>query len=224
MGVGGLLSSETSKPVRVCELQEKDMSKRDGHQKRRARKKRRKATLSVRQGQLNRRNWPSERWFDAALKAHNIGGYHRNYPLLQTYFGDFVWLEHNLVIEIDGSSHKGRAAYDQQRDLRLWRAGYRVLRVDYKDQTALEKMIMHLKELGLVGTPSLLVAGTGKKAVRKAVKTGELNTRRRKWVPRIERVKFKKESRRRSRERPLGAMAKSKAVFREFRKKRESRR
>ena|ERR1700733_7663178 len=56
----------------------------------------------------------------------------RQYPI-GNYVVDFVCPEHRLVIELDGDSHTGRAAYDRQRQSCLEAAGYRVLRVGNED-------------------------------------------------------------------------------------------
>jgi very-short-patch-repair endonuclease len=44
-----------------------------------------------------------------------------------------VSLEHRLVVELDGDSHTGRAAYDRERQMQLESEGYHVLRVGNDD-------------------------------------------------------------------------------------------
>jgi len=56
----------------------------------------------------------------------------RQHPI-GLYVVDFVSLEHRLVVELDGDSHNGRAAYDLERQSQLELAGYRVLRVGNDD-------------------------------------------------------------------------------------------
>jgi very-short-patch-repair endonuclease len=49
------------------------------------------------------------------------------------YFVDFYCAEAQLVIELDGRSHDGRAAYDRQRTEFLQREGLRVIRYSNDD-------------------------------------------------------------------------------------------
>jgi very-short-patch-repair endonuclease len=56
----------------------------------------------------------------------------RQHPI-GPYVVDFVSLEHRLIVELDGDSHTGRAAYDRERQSQLESAGYRVLRVGNDD-------------------------------------------------------------------------------------------
>ena len=44
------------------------------------------------------------------------------------YIVDFVCLEHQLIIELDGGQHVEQEAYDRQRDAWLRQQGYTVLR------------------------------------------------------------------------------------------------
>jgi crossover junction endodeoxyribonuclease RuvC len=46
------------------------------------------------------------------------------------FIADFVALEHKLIVEVDGASHRGRERADERRDRKLRRLGYRVLRLD----------------------------------------------------------------------------------------------
>ncbi len=66
----------------------------------------------------------------AVLKARQLGGWKfmRQMPL-GPYFADFVCRERCIVVEVDGSQHLERAAYDRVRDEYMMRAGYSVFRV-----------------------------------------------------------------------------------------------
>jgi very-short-patch-repair endonuclease len=64
------------------------------------------------------------------LKARQLGGWKftRQMPI-GPYFADFVCRERCVVIEVDGSQHLERAAYDRARDEYMLAAGYSVYRV-----------------------------------------------------------------------------------------------
>lgn len=49
------------------------------------------------------------------------------------YIVDFYCPQLKLVVEVDGSFHSGREAYDRERDQRLTKAGLRVVRVTNED-------------------------------------------------------------------------------------------
>lgn len=55
--------------------------------------------------------------------------FHRNYPLLNCFYGDFVCLDRMLVVEIDGPDHNNKKEYDARRDSFLRKYGFRVLRL-----------------------------------------------------------------------------------------------
>jgi len=93
--------------------------------------------------ELNSKNFPSEKWFIKQLEAAKITNWpERNFPLLNCYFGDFVWLREKLVVEIDGSSHAGKEEYDSKRDARIIKDGFRVVRIKFPDEVgAVSKFI-----------------------------------------------------------------------------------
>ena len=64
------------------------------------------------------------------LRNRQLDGlkFRRKAPLAP-YIADFVCHEAKLIVELDGRSHEDRQAYDQRRDQKLVREGYRVLRV-----------------------------------------------------------------------------------------------
>jgi very-short-patch-repair endonuclease len=63
------------------------------------------------------------------LRIRQVAGckFRRQYPL-EKYIADFVCLERQLVIEIDGGQHAENTSYDDQRTRVFERLGYRVLR------------------------------------------------------------------------------------------------
>lgn len=106
-----------------------------------------KRTCRKRTKELNKKNFPSERWFERLLFEHQIGGYQRNPALIERYFGDFVWFETRIIVEIDGISHLGKENYDAKRDEALRSAGYSVHRIKYGDRDAAVEIIRTIKIL-----------------------------------------------------------------------------
>ncbi len=97
------------------------MAQQDPQQTEKCRRLRRELTFP------ERRLWSALRSRRAAkLKMR------RQYPI-GPYVADFVCLAHQLVIELDGDSHVGRADYDRQRQAHLESTGFRVLRVGNDD-------------------------------------------------------------------------------------------
>ncbi len=97
------------------------MAQRDPGQTDKCRRLRRDLTLP------ERRLWSALRSRRSAKlkvrRQHAIG----------PYIVDFVCIEHQLVIELDGDSHLGRADYDRQRQQQIESAGFRVLRFGNDD-------------------------------------------------------------------------------------------
>jgi very-short-patch-repair endonuclease len=57
---------------------------------------------------------------------------------LHGHLVDFVWLEQRLIVEVDGyDTHRDRAAFerDRRRDQILTAAGYRVIRITWRQLT-----------------------------------------------------------------------------------------
>jgi len=62
------------------------------------------------------------------------------------YIVDFLLTNRNIVLEIDGSSHKQKRAYDQSRDDFLTRLGWQVIRVSNEHAT-IEWVTAHVVSL-----------------------------------------------------------------------------
>lgn len=71
------------------------------------------------------------------LRARQVSGFkfRRQHPFLD-FVLDFVCLERNLIVEVDGAQHQDCEA-DRVRDQRLQQAGFRVLRF-WNDQVLCE--------------------------------------------------------------------------------------
>ena len=106
-----------------------------------------KQTQRKYRSELNRKQFPSEMWFNGLLKTNGVRRYHRNLPLLDRYLGDFVWIRARIVIEIDGRSHAGKEEYDRERDYNLSRDGWRVWRIKAYDLKGAENTIENLKRV-----------------------------------------------------------------------------
>lgn len=131
-------------------------------------------TCKKRTRELNRKNFPSEAWFERLLFEHQVGGYRRNPSLIGKYFGDFVWFSHGIVVEIDGSSHIGKEDYDKKRDTELKESGFKICRIKTGDSHHATRVILRLKEvLGVVGsfrTPPIVRRRFSKKKRSKKIK------------------------------------------------------
>ena len=71
------------------------------------------------------------------------------------YIADFVCLERELVVELDGGQHQAQADYDSERTKMLEASGYRVVRfwnsqVFEEMESVQESILLALNE----GTPS----------------------------------------------------------------------
>ncbi|HZW22981.1 endonuclease domain-containing protein [Noviherbaspirillum sp.] len=60
------------------------------------------------------------------LRGRQLGVKFRRQHPFENFVLDFVCLEWNLVIEIDGSQHIENTRYDEKRSARLAAAGFRV--------------------------------------------------------------------------------------------------
>jgi very-short-patch-repair endonuclease len=102
--------------------------------------------MRQRKKELNSKRFPSEIWLERYLISNGVKGYRRNLCLQGRFFGDFVFRNKKLVVEVDGSSHNGKEEYDKSRDLLLSHFGYTVIRIKYKDESALPKIIQKIKQ------------------------------------------------------------------------------
>jgi very-short-patch-repair endonuclease len=73
---------------------------------------------------------PAQRSLWSVLRARQLGGWKftRQMPI-GPYFADFVCRERCVIVEVDGSLHLERAAFDRARDEYMMAAGYSVYRV-----------------------------------------------------------------------------------------------
>ncbi|GAA0644418.1 endonuclease domain-containing protein [Brevundimonas lenta] len=73
---------------------------------------------------------PEDRMW-VALRRLRARGFHfrRQHPMLG-YFPDFVCLDRQLIVEVDGASHDFRAEHDRRRDAAFAREGFTTLRYD----------------------------------------------------------------------------------------------
>ena len=78
---------------------------------------------------LRRRMTDAERLLWRHLRNRELGGwkFRRQYPV-GPFIVDFICVEKNVVIEVDGGQHAENEALDIQRSAYLNKMGYRVLR------------------------------------------------------------------------------------------------
>ncbi len=100
------------------------------------------------QMQLNKKCWKSERLFIEKLVSNGIDNFFPNSVLLNRFFGDLVFPEEGIVVELDGSIHKKEdiKKRDERKDYWLTYFGYIVMRVASDDLGASDKAIADLKE------------------------------------------------------------------------------
>jgi very-short-patch-repair endonuclease len=69
--------------------------------------------------------------------------FRRQHPI-GPYIADFACEEKKLVIELDGDSHIGRAAYDHRRQAAIEQLGYKVIRVGNDDVLRDDEAVLEL--------------------------------------------------------------------------------
>jgi len=86
--------------------------------------------LSANYKKLNKANYPMEAKIEKSLLKIGLSNFSRNYPLLNRWFGDFVFHEILLVIEYDGQHHleAKQKIKDAYKDECLTKFGFTVLR------------------------------------------------------------------------------------------------
>jgi very-short-patch-repair endonuclease len=80
--------------------------------------------------EFRRRSTPEEDLLWQRLRRSQVGGHHaRRQQVIDGFIVDFYFASAGLAVEVDGSSHDGRAEYDSERDALLARRGVRLLRL-----------------------------------------------------------------------------------------------
>ena len=77
---------------------------------------------------MSRRKTPAEKALWGALKEKALGLNFHAQKVILGYIVDFWCPKAGLVVEVDGSSHKKRKAYDSKRDAVMRRKGISVMR------------------------------------------------------------------------------------------------
>ncbi|GMV15791.1 MAG: hypothetical protein AMXMBFR56_40150 [Polyangiaceae bacterium] len=91
---------------------------------------RRQQLLAARAAVMRAAPTASEAALWRALRARQLGVEVRRQVVIGDFIADFVVTSAWLVIEVDGSAHRGRCAADARRDRKLAKLGYRVRRLD----------------------------------------------------------------------------------------------
>ncbi len=76
---------------------------------------------------------PSEEKLWGYLRARKLGYKFNRQAIIFGYIADFWCPEKNLVVEVDGKSHKNREEYDAERDTRLANVGIKTVRFSVSD-------------------------------------------------------------------------------------------
>ncbi len=88
------------------------------------------SVLQLRAAQHRSALTPSEARLWSRLSARQLGCTFRRQVPLGRFIADFLAPVARVIVEVDGSSHRGRASRDASRDRKLTRMGYRVLRIE----------------------------------------------------------------------------------------------
>jgi very-short-patch-repair endonuclease len=89
-----------------------------------------KVILAAYAHRLRREPTDSEARLWRALRSSQLGvAFRRQVPVLG-FIVDFLAPSVRLIVEVDGGYHARRKSADERRDIKLNRAGYRVLRID----------------------------------------------------------------------------------------------
>jgi very-short-patch-repair endonuclease len=82
------------------------------------------------------------------IKRNQLGVKFRRQQVIDDYIVDFVCLDLNLVIEVDGPSHLDQVEYDQNRTLILNSIGFEVVRFTNEEIIGNPNLVeMRLKEI-----------------------------------------------------------------------------
>jgi very-short-patch-repair endonuclease len=87
------------------------------------------------------------------LRGSRLAGFkfRRQHPV-HGYIADFICLEANLIVELDGSQHFDHASYDERRSQQLIAQGFRIIRfwnhdVLLRTEAVLEEILRNLREV-----------------------------------------------------------------------------
>ena len=94
----------------------------------------RKDTLRSRALDLRKSATYPERLLWSVLRDRQLHGlkFRRQVPI-GDFIVDFLCSEHQLIVELDGESHRDRGFADQRREYRLQEMGYHILRIANDD-------------------------------------------------------------------------------------------
>ena len=86
--------------------------------------------LAERAAQMRAVATRSEALLWARLRAKQLGVAFQRQIVVGPFIVDFVAPSVRLIVEVDGGCHARRQGPDARRNRKLWRAGYRVLRLE----------------------------------------------------------------------------------------------
>ena len=105
--------------------------------------------LREQQAKMNANLWPSEKFLKKACIKAGLREFLQNEPVLNRFWGDFVFRQEMVVLEADGSIHESdkQKQRDARRDELMLKCGYLVFRVKYPfDDDELRRALIAVKE------------------------------------------------------------------------------
>ncbi len=98
------------------------------------------------------------------VRNNQLGVKFRRQHAIGTYIADFICLEKNLIIEVDGASHNETKEYDENRTAVLNQLGFKVIRFTNKEiENNIQEVVASIKEK-CAASPSFLERGSGGEA------------------------------------------------------------
>ena len=112
---------------------------------------RRKLTLEARASAMRGAPTRSEEALWRLISGGKLGVSVRRQKVIGEFIADFAIPSRHLVLEVDGASHRLRAAPDARKDRALARLGWRVLRLDAELVLSAPEEALRLVREALVG-------------------------------------------------------------------------
>ena len=96
--------------------------------------------------------------FEEWLKIKSITNYTTEHKIkrkdiVKTYYADFYFPDHNLIIELDGTQHEQTVDKDRERDDYIQKEyGYKIIRISYREYQKKSRMLEIMDLLGIENT------------------------------------------------------------------------
>ena len=125
--------------------------------------------------QLRKNSTDAERLLWSTLRAGRLDGFKfRRQHQVGHYFVDFICLERDLVVEVDGDHHVEQAAYDEGRERWLEGQNLRILRFSNREVlTQMRSVEQAIWQALTTLSPTLPQRGRGQEALPVDTQTGK---------------------------------------------------